>query len=137
MMVMSIHDLMSSLAISMGPVPIPQKYNIPHSFGTQATCTLQGFMVVMNNVTHYYAVAVSIYFLLIIRYKLPDRWIATYVEPFMHGVSIIWAYAVAFMALAFDVYNPVATENICVIDPAPPGCKYLPDIQCTRGLEAV
>jgi hypothetical protein len=133
---MSIHDFLSSLAISMGPVPIPQQYNIPHSFGTQATCTLQGFMVTMINVAHYYAVAVSIYFLLIIRYKLPDRWIAKNIEPIMHGVSIIWAYTVSFMALSNDVFNPASTENLCVIDFAPPGCQYLPDVECTRGLEA-
>jgi hypothetical protein len=132
----AVHDWLGSFAFSLGPIPIPKKYDIPYAMGTQATCTLQGMLVNMMVTSSLYSASVPIYFLFIIRYKCSEHWIAQFVEPVMHLVALSWGYVTTITGLIIGVFNPAATQNICSIAVAPPGCDYSIDIECTRGQNA-
>jgi hypothetical protein len=132
----AIHDCLGSIGFSLGPIPIPRKYDIPYGMGTQATCTLQGMLANLMITSSLYTACVPIYFLLIIRYKCTEHRIAQFVEPVMHLVALSWGYVTTITGLAIGVFNPAATQNICSIAVAPPGCEYNIDITCTRGQHA-
>jgi hypothetical protein len=130
---LSFHDLVSSFALSFGPIPMPRQYGIPNSFGTIATCTAQGFLISLVNAAHVYAVSLSIYYLLVIRYNMREERIAKYVEPVFHLLAIGWGYGCTLYSLVIEIFNPAPTLAVCTLGVAPPGCDYIPGMECTRG----
>jgi hypothetical protein len=130
---MAFHDWFGSLGISLGPVPMPRQYGLPFSYGTIATCTAQGLIVNLLVVAHLYGATVPMYYLLLIRYKKNESWISKYIEPMFHALPLLWGYVAIFVGLSKTIFNPIATQNLCSVGVAPPGCDYTPDMVCTRG----
>jgi hypothetical protein len=54
-------------------------------------------------------------------------------EPIFHVACLTWGYVAVIIGLALDIFNPIATQNLRSFGVAPPGCNYIPEIECTRG----
>jgi hypothetical protein len=115
-------------------IPIPANYGISHAHGTQVTCSTQAFLIYIMVVSHMYSAALSIYFLLIIRYKVREDHLAHTVEPILHFLALGWGYgSTLYAATATDIFNPVALQNVCAFGVSPPFCNVIPNMVCTRG----
>jgi hypothetical protein len=128
---MSIHDFLASLGMALGSVPIPANIGFDHAYGTQATCTAQAFFVNLATVSYMYAASLSVYFVLFIRYKLRDDYIAKYIEPILHFLPLGWGYTQALVSWQHENFNPLGSGTMCWIAPYPPNCQYVGE--CTRG----
>jgi hypothetical protein len=127
------HDCLSSLGFSFGPIPIPRSLQVPYAFGTQGTCSMQAVLITAVSTAHIYETALSIYFLLIIRFNWTEDRIAKIVEPWMHVIALSWGYGSIVALLTTDVFNPAPSLNFCWFGFTPPFCKYIPGVECTRG----
>jgi hypothetical protein len=133
MMGMSIHDVLFSFGFALGRLPIPKELDVPRGLGTQGSCTAQAFLINTVNVAYIYAVSVSIYFLLIIRYKMSDKTVSKYIEPWMHFAAISWGYGLTWYVWSKELFNPTPFLHLCWMGSLPLGCTYIPGLDCVRG----
>jgi hypothetical protein len=74
--------------------------------GTQATCNFQGFMGQLGIASPLYNGALSVYLLLLLRYNWTPRQMARRLEPWMHGIIILYSLLGASLGLILDFYSP-------------------------------
>jgi hypothetical protein len=123
-----------SFGFALGRLPIPKELDVPRGLGTQGSCTAQAFLINTVNVAYIYAVSVSIYFLLIIRYKMSDQTVSKYIEPWMHFAAISWGYGLTWYVWSKELFNPSPYQLACWLGVVPLGCNYIPGLVCTRGI---
>jgi hypothetical protein len=128
---MSICDFLASFGMALGPIPVPADLGFPNTFGTRATCTAQAVMVNVAGIGYWYAACLSVYYVLSIRFRLRDAFIAKYVEPIMHLVTLGWGFTQTALSLHRGIFNPTTPGSNCWLGTYPPGCQY--DNSCTRG----
>jgi hypothetical protein len=126
---LSTTDLISSLSLAIMPPAFFSPNQKP-----SAIFSLDGFIVVsMNYSSAWYNASLSAYFLLTIKYSYSERKIAQKVEPFIHGVSLIYPITSAIIGLVLQMYNP-STGNVgCWMNAYPENCEWDADIECERG----
>jgi hypothetical protein len=99
------------------------------AIGNHATCSLQGFMMIVGfSGAVFYSLSLTLYFLLRIRFGMIDTKIKTKVEPFLHAIPIIYSLSIGIYIYAMDQYNPAGP--VCWIAPSPPNCELDPDVDC-------
>lgn len=126
---LSITDLIASLFLAIMPPAFYSPVQKPSGI-----CALDGFIVVsMNYSAAFYSASLSVYFLLTIKYSYSDRKIAQKVEPFLHGVSLIYPITSAITGLVLQMYNPSTGIVGCWINAYPENCEWDADIECERG----
>jgi hypothetical protein len=103
--------------------------------GNQATCELQGSLAQIAIGAALYSSCLAIYFWMTIR-NFNKRTIARRVEPFMHGISILFPVFSMVYGLINHLYNPVELGVGCWVSSYPTGCADDPDAECTRGQDA-
>jgi hypothetical protein len=109
-----IADIMTSFAQALGSTMVPKEMNyfVPGAQGNTATCTAQGFVIIVGvGVAAVYNCSICFYYLAIIRYNKKDEYIRNKLEPWFHGISIVLPLAVGIILLAMKGYN--AYGGVC------------------------
>ena len=140
-------DIMSSCAYMLSTVMIPKEvdYFYWNARGNMLTCNLQGFLHVMGFSASLYNCSICIYYLAIVKYNKSDMFIRDKIEPWLHGVSILFPLAGAIIGVTMKAMNPWG--SICTLKRYnPPHCAYCEDgqvrdeagfnIPCGRGTHA-
>ena len=86
----------------------------PFRLGNKASCSAQGFIVQSSIASPIYNAVLSLYYLLVIKYRWPDQKLKS-VEKYMHRVPISFGIVTATIVLCLDMYNPAAWD--CWIGP--------------------
>jgi len=138
---MSLANIISSLAGTLGTLPSPS--HIPHTlsnmrfpgYGTTATCTAQGFLYHFgqSGTTLYYC-ALSIYYVVVMKTKMPEREVRRRIEPFLHAVPILYSFSSGIFLAVTENFNNAT--SVCWIAPYPVTCRKDLDT-CTRGRFAI
>lgn len=133
---MSVFDILESVWNFTSTWPIPEgTKNLWDPRGNQATCSAQGFFLMLGVAIPIYNAHLALYYLLIINYRITEMTIKGIIEPLMHISACGWAIGTAVAALFLNQYN---NANLwCWIAPYPPGCKdswsFGKEANCERG----
>jgi hypothetical protein len=131
--VMSVYDIVYTLFSSMfGVLFLPhESLTYRRGHGTRFTCTLQGFFIQWGFGCFAYGAWLSVYYVLTIRYNLPEATLARYVEPMIHASVFLFYFGTALIASAVGLMNPTGSA-VCWIIPYPNSCTY-DGVPCVRG----
>lgn len=133
---MSSCDMLTSLAIALTTIPMPKSVNEIYdfdgkSYGTEITCTLQGASFLFASYLSYCSnIALTLYYVLTIRYQPSVRTMKCYFEPAMLLVSIIIATFPLIEIISENMLNPVPFTTWCTLGDYPLGCN-------AQGLECI
>jgi hypothetical protein len=89
--------------------------------GTWATCNLQGFMFQLGIATPLYNAALSLYYVLLLKYNWTPKQMARQIEPYLHAGIISFSVATSIAPLFMTLYNPTIT-SWCAITEYPYNC---------------
>eukprot|EP00580_Thalassiosira_gravida_P017245 CAMPEP_0201663050 /NCGR_PEP_ID=MMETSP0494-20130426/4967_1 /ASSEMBLY_ACC=CAM_ASM_000839 /TAXON_ID=420259 /ORGANISM="Thalassiosira gravida, Strain GMp14c1" /LENGTH=72 /DNA_ID=CAMNT_0048141551 /DNA_START=11 /DNA_END=226 /DNA_ORIENTATION=+ len=71
-------------------IPSDVDYQSWNAHGSQTTCTMSGFAVIVGMLmSSLYSCSLNIYSLAIVKYNKTDSYIRTKMEPFLHAVPIV------------------------------------------------
>ena len=121
-------DIMSSCAHMLSTVMVPKEvdYFYWNAHGNTATCNLQGFLHIIGSSATLYNCSICIYYLTIVKYNKNDEYIRKKIEPWLHGVSILYPLSGAILGIVMKAMNPWG--SLCTIKTyLPPhcaGCEY-------------
>lgn len=122
---MSLFDVISSAFFSI--CFIPRR--------TVLACNIQGFLFHVGvTTTPMYNASLCIYYLASIYFEKNDQWIKKRLEPFLHGIPIIWNLLATVFLLRSGSINE--TGVLCWIASKPIDCLEDPNIECERGLNS-
>ncbi len=114
---LSAFDLIQSSSIVMDAILMP-KGSMWSAIGNDVTCDIIGFVRTTATCgSVLYSVSISIYFLCIVKFEMEERKIQKYIEPFLHGVPILYSLSVNIYVASIDYFNP--TGPSCWIEPPP------------------
>ncbi|KAI2499620.1 hypothetical protein MHU86_14855 [Fragilaria crotonensis] len=132
LLALSLIDCVASLNFAFGFLVVP-KGNFWGAQGNTASCEASGFLVTFGASLLPYNFGLALYYLLIIRYGKPQEFIARYVEPYIHILSLSMPMGVAFWAQITSSLNPLPyLGGWCAIAKYPPLCDAEAD-ECIRG----
>jgi len=125
---LSIADIFSSLACALASTMSPKEMNYikPFASGSMVTCSIQGFMADIGvYAAALYNCCVCFYYLAIIKYSKKDDYIRNKLEPWFHGISLIFPFLFGIASLASNAYFFDSYDGrFCYSDPggftAPP-----------------
>jgi len=123
--------------LSTWPVPKGTIYSayIWGEAGNQTTCDIQGFFSLWASLMAIvYMSSLSLYFLLIIRYKWALERLQK-IEPYMHGLAWILASTASIICVSKGLTNPSIVG--CGIQSYPLKCNSSKGVPCIRGENAV
>jgi hypothetical protein len=103
-------------------VPKEMNYLVPGAQGNSTTCTAQGFLFsIGSTAANLYNCSVCFYYLSIIRYNKNDDYIRNKLEPWFHGISILFPLVCGLIFISMKAYN--VYELVCFRLPNnPPHC---------------
>ena len=131
MMMMSCFGIINALGWSLATSPVPRGTHMVYgAIGNRASCSLQGFLLQMGSAVPSYNLAISIYFLLVVRYNIPDARIESRIEPCMHAICTLYPIGTAIAGLALRLYH--VKGAMCWIEASPWGCNRVKGIPCTE-----
>jgi hypothetical protein len=134
---MSIVDCISSLDFALSFLAVP-KGIFWGAMGNTTSCEAAGFLTLLIGSQSLYNFGLAIYFLLIICYGKSQHFIASYIEPFIHTISLCLPISFGFWSLLTGSLNPLLFDGgWCHIYPYPPGCAAIDVGECNRGLKAL
>jgi hypothetical protein len=128
---LSISDIINSLLFLIWPIPMPSDATgVWGAFGNSSTCQLQGFFMQIGLTGSFYNGALSLYFLLTIRYGLSNADIAKKYELWCHLVAILWPLVTGLVLAGLQLFTVTALG--CWLGPEPLGCQLDDtDYECT------
>jgi len=108
---MSAADIVQSLALAFTTLPMPKDMIYTNYqgliLGNNASCLTQGFMVCFGVITGLmYNAMLSLYYLCFIRYNMSNEDFARWIEPLLHGVSVVTGLTTASVYLSYTSYHP-------------------------------
>lgn len=142
MFCLSLYDVLGGIWLALGSIPVPEEYGIPGSIGNTQICSAQGFFVHFSVcATNIYNTALVVYFLVKVRYNVHDSTITKWFEPTAHFLAFALSMAAALAGIILQVFNPIgfggpSNSPLCYIQAFPPGCDFIPGMECTRGANA-
>ena len=132
-----ITDIMSSVCFALNSLMVPSEldYWVWRARGNMRSCNVQGFLLTIGvNSAQLYNAALCLYYLAIVRHKKTSDYIRKNIEPWLHGVSILYPLFVAIFAILKDIINPVGV--ICTTyNYHPPHCIGYKDGEIPDGYE--
>jgi hypothetical protein len=125
-------DVMYSFWAALSVLPVPKESGGVFAYGNVATCSAQAFFVNASGGILMYMATLNTYFMLKIRYNIPDAVIENRYETWFHAVPIgIWLTS-SITGLSLKLFGPLLLPELgCWINSYPYGC-YLTN-SCTRG----
>jgi len=134
MLMMSISDILGSVAMGLTTLPMPSQYHLEHDkdldlkeewragavgtrIGNQQTCTAQGLLFVFGvTVMFVYNGMLCLYYTCAIAFRMREEKIVKYVEPFLHLFPVVVGLICALVPLFYGWYNdPLGWEAWCTI----------------------
>jgi hypothetical protein len=108
---MSCLDIFNSTNYALSSLVVPKGTpNVWGAHGTIATCSASGFIMQLGAVAvPLYSGCLALYYLMMIRYRVKERFIAKWVEPFMHIIAFGYPLVSAIIPLLYKMYNPMTT----------------------------
>lgn len=107
-----VFDIITSFCQATSTLPSPS--DMPDrwgAIGNDATCKMQGFLMLLSIVsTPMYNLALCIYFLCVINYCMTDVRFGHKVEPYLHGLPILYGLATSIYTLSIGYINPSTTQ---------------------------
>ena len=101
--------------------PMEYGYFASGAIGNQATetCDAQGFLSLFGgSIGLFYNSSICIYYIVIVTFNKDDNYIWTKLEPWLHGISIMFNLALFSAILAINGYNSIAEGGgSCGFDP--------------------
>ena len=108
---------------------MPPESGMWGAIGNDTSCDIQGFLTILGcSGTILYTLSLTIYFLLVIKYDMPEAVIKKQFEPFFHAVPILFSIILSVTILATQNFNPAGT--VCWIASEPVGCDQNIDVEC-------
>ncbi len=115
--VMSVSDILSSTATAMATLAMPSDTIFPFkgpTIGTQGTCTAQGVSIFLGlGMTLNMNVALNVYYLCTLRYRMSARSFRRMVEPLIYVVSLLLAIWFPVQISKEDLINPTPYSSFC------------------------
>jgi len=111
MLLMSIFDMLQSIAMSVTVAAIPRELSIDGAKGDAGTCKAQGFFIVLGLAVPLYNSCLNIYYVSTIRYRITSQRFAKF-EPILHTVAVLGPLFMAILFTARD--NMVPFHILCV-----------------------
>ncbi|KAI2505415.1 hypothetical protein MHU86_9028 [Fragilaria crotonensis] len=129
---LSLVDCVASLNFAFGFLLVPTG-NFWGAQGNTASCETSGFLNTFFVSQIPYNFGLAIYYLLIIRYRKSQEFVARNVEPYIHFLSLSMPMGIMFWALFTETLNPLPfLGGWCATAKYPPLCD--PDAgECSRG----
>jgi len=106
MLMLSAFDIISSTAILTTTLAFPRESGIYGAAGNNATCTAQGFFVMLGMAVPMYNASLCLFFVLTIRYRLPPSRFSVIVEPFLHAFSVLVPFTCAAVPALMGKIKP-------------------------------
>jgi hypothetical protein len=129
---LSISDCVASLNFAFGFLAVTEG-NFWGAQGNTASCEASGFLNTFFMSQILYNFGLALYYLLIVRYGKTQEFVARYVEPYIHILSLSIPMAVNFWALFTSALNPLPfLGGWCSFAKYPPLCNAAMG-ECSRG----
>lgn len=103
---LSLCDFASALAILVTPYTTPRDTGLPLAVGNQDTCRATFVLILQGFGSFLYSPALSLYFLMMIRYGISEKVASRWLEPWVHLVACLFPLSFGIAALQLDVVNP-------------------------------
>jgi hypothetical protein len=143
---LSAADIISSFgfALASSMAPKEMSYLVPFASGNIATCDAQGFLIHLAAcVSVGYTCSVCFFYLAIITYNKKRDYIQKKLEPWFHGISILFPMVINGILLATHSFNGADGGQCDMLPHIPPHCigyeaGHIPkgySIPCGRGGE--
>ncbi|KAI2493968.1 hypothetical protein MHU86_20576 [Fragilaria crotonensis] len=130
---LSLIDCIASLNFAFGFLLVP-KGNFWGAQGNTASCEASGFLNTFFVSQNLYNFGLAVYYLLIIRYRKSQEFVARNVEPYIHVLALSMPMGVTFWALFTSSLNPLPfLGGWCSIAKYPTLCN-VDEGECSRGL---
>lgn len=135
MLVISLADIITSLAIASTTLPMPKDVIYPFatpSYGTTSSCNAQGLIYLFGNGFLFSTNGIlHIYYLLRLRFGMDDKNFSIRVEPILFLLSL--GISIGLTIGAFnkgDIINPSPTDPFCVPYSYPMNCTKETNSDC-------
>ena len=112
MLIMSVYDMLFTIVLVISPF-LTYSDKWWRSFGTPQTCNLIGTLFQMSLSNMMYYGALSFYFLLTIRFHMTQDTIAKRIEPWTHGVCILWPLVTSLVGAFLNWYDELEVRQNC------------------------
>lgn len=136
---LSISDIIQSIGIISSPfAQPPDTLGARWARGSISACEFSGFLMTSGTaLIPMYTFALTLYFLLIVKYKMPVASFVRKVEWKLHVGIILWNLIGNSVAVAKDDFNARPT-GLCNMTGYPIGCNIAPDVygECSRGKDS-
>ncbi|CAB9514459.1 expressed unknown protein [Seminavis robusta] len=120
---LSCSDLMASAQFPLQAFLLPQQTSQRvWAIGTDATCSALGVAQQLTFVSAWYNGMLSIFFVMTVRWGVPDRIFAQHYEPVMHVISIGFPLITAIVGAVMGWYREISVGMGCWISKWPEGC---------------
>ena len=123
MLALSSFDVLSSITIALGHFAVPASFSDRvWSFGNESTCIAAATIWQLSECgVVFYSGYLSFYFLLTIRFGMTAKNFARQVEPWMHGLAIVWSVGTAIFGATIGMFGPQIFISGCWVKRQPKG----------------
>jgi len=126
MLMMSVFDVLQSMALVISTAALPQDTGTYGAMGNNATCTAQSIFLGLGLAVPLYNSSLNLFYLLTIRYNISSTRFSTKIEPFLHAFSVLipLSSTITFAALGYSkpvdskacLYpGKIPTSGFCVL----------------------
>ncbi len=135
---LSLSDVFQSGALVFGPFMLPKGTSGSWAKGTEFTCELDGFFLMMGTYgILVYTLALCLFYLFRTKFGWTNEKFKKSVEFKLHAFCLVTSATISIAAFATDNFSPVPTRSFCFVAAYPSFCKTFPEKvgECTRGKE--
>jgi hypothetical protein len=104
MFVFSFIDFWVSVAYFCTTWPVPPSPKSVWSIGNDLTCKIQGYWLQMGAASFVYSAALTIYFVMVIKYQMKEREIKRW-EPWLHAPALLFSFGTSTASLFMNHYG--------------------------------
>jgi hypothetical protein len=123
LLAMSCCDIVASITYSLQGFLLPRETSQRAlAIGNDASCSAVGFFNQFSFSAFFYSGALSLYFLLTVRYGIKEDTFAKRIEPWLHGVSLGYPLITAMIGALVGVYHENELGQGCWVTNYPEGC---------------
>jgi len=109
MLMMSVFDVLQSMAILVSTAAMPRGMGLYGAMGNEATCTAQSILMGFGLAVPLYNSSLNLFYLLTIRYNMTTTRFSNKLEPLLHAFSVLVPLSSAATFAALGYANPSIT----------------------------